>query len=197
MYDEEYQEMDQPDYPEPVAPGQYESVDLDLDAVPHEELDDIDAASEQLLNMDISIRNPTQQSIRTGLRFTKEQLLMMSQGMIMYLPPIRCRCNRVIARKNWDTLWNNILENYETYADNPGRLKQLMDELGIPERECCRISYTTPILITETKSLPGVIMDRIPRYGRDETGKECDLDASHKVMCRRYELTKMGHTYDW
>lgn len=187
----------QQEYPEPSSVDEHDIVDLDLDAVPREELDDLDSVSDQLMAMDITFKDPTQQSMRTAMRYTKEQLLQMELDSQSYLPPIRCRCNRIVDQAKWERLWRLMLENYDTYAGNPGKFKELMDELGIPERECCRITYTTPQLITKTTTLPGVIMDRVPRFARDDVEKKTDLDAPHKAKKRVYYTSTMGHTYDW
>ena len=192
-----------------------DAVNLDLGAVPHDEVPDVDEVSDQLANMDLSVEHPLEQTMRTRLRFTKEQLAKMASGEWMYLPPIRCRCNRVIDQKKWNDLWRAMLEHYDYYSTHPGSFKQLMDELDLPLRECCRTTYTTPIFITESELLPGMLTDKgteltqrltkqlAQAKSRGDVAEANELEQRlaqerQKLPIRKsrvYHLTTMGHTY--
>ena len=121
----------QPMYPEPLSPDQG-IIELDLATVPHDQLPDIDQLAGELAGMDFRYQQPTQQSIRTGLRFTKEQLAKMSSGELMFLPPVRCTCGRVIDTDCWNALWADLKENYDYYESHPGSFKRALDQVGVP-----------------------------------------------------------------
>lgn len=147
--------------------------DIDISGVAsNSERSDIDVLTANFANMKYEFSEPFKTSMRTGLLYSKDYVhRILAEG----LPDVRCRCNRIINHNLWQRIFQELYNNYEYFSQNPSTFERMMSQLGVPDRVCCRITYTSAQVPEEP--LP----------------KVAGVLTSRKVP-RRINLTELGHT---